>query len=162
MPTTPTSAAATPKATHAVGRLLVGLFAALILTSCGGSGGGTESGSAGGPPSGGPPAPPDPTSGPADGRFVGTVTMGGESFFADALLTSDGELRLYVGGPDTEGLGALNALLQLSKPASSLQFVGAVTRSTTQVSGTGQVIGQDCRRRRSLRSAPRWQRPASA
>jgi hypothetical protein len=144
MATTPSSAAATPKAANAVGRLLLGLFAVLILTSCGGTGGGTEPVSEGDPPSGGPPAPPDPTSGPADGRFVGTVTMGGESFFADALLTGDGELRLYVGGPDTEGLGALNALLQLSKPGRSLQFVGEVTRSTTQISGTGQVIGQDC------------------
>lgn len=144
MPTTPTSAAARPKATHAVGRLLLGLFAALILTSCGGSGGGSGPVSGDGPPSGDPSTPPDPTRGPTEGRFVGAVTMGGKSFFADALLTTDGEFRLYVGGSDSEGLGAANALLELSKPGRSLQFVGEVTPSTTQISGTGQVIGQDC------------------
>jgi hypothetical protein len=70
--------------------------------------------------------------------------MGSGSFFADAVLTSDGELRLYVGGPDSEGLGAGNALLELSKPGSSLQLVGEVVRSTARISGAGHVVGQDC------------------
>jgi hypothetical protein len=33
------------------------------------------------------------------GRFVGTATIGGSSVFGDALLATDGSLRLYVGDP---------------------------------------------------------------
>ena len=41
-----------------------------------------------------------PESGDAwQGRYVGTVTIGGLQYFGDALLTADGLIRLYVGGP---------------------------------------------------------------
>jgi hypothetical protein len=42
------------------------------------------------------------------GRYVGTVTIGGVQYFGDALLTADALIRLYVGGP-----GGNDGLLQL-------------------------------------------------
>ena len=90
-----------------------------------------------------PAAPSPPTSASpgesGDGRFVGTVTIGSTSLFGDALLTVDGSLRLYVGGP-YESTGAL----QLDKPDGSAQFVGEVSAQGQQVSGSGMVIGQRC------------------
>jgi hypothetical protein len=67
------------------------------------------------------------------------VTIGSASLFGDALLTVDGSLRLYVGGP-YESTGAL----QLDKPDGSAQFVGEVSAQGQQVSGSGMVIGQRC------------------
>lgn len=67
------------------------------------------------------------------------MTIGSTSLFGDALLTVDGSLRLYVGGP-YESTGAL----QLDKPDGSAQFVGEVSAQGRQVSGSGMVIGQRC------------------
>jgi len=81
-----------------LGLLLAGLGA------CGGSG----SGASAIPPSAGPsttPAslPSTPASAPSaqawGGHFIGTVTIGDVDYYGDALLTSDGAIRVYVGGP---------------------------------------------------------------
>jgi hypothetical protein len=81
------------------------------------------------------------TSGPpgAHGRYVGTVTIGGVDYFGDALLTSDGDLRLYIGGPYDDG-----GQLELSKPQNSSQLVGNLQVQGADGSGTGIVIGQGC------------------
>jgi len=73
------------------------------------------------------------------GRFMGTVTIAGVSYFGDALLTADGEFRLYVGDPAVGGGGAL----QFARPRSSAQLVGtaAAGRATA---GSGVVVGQAC------------------
>ncbi|MGH8316341.1 MAG: DUF5666 domain-containing protein, partial [Steroidobacterales bacterium] len=34
-----------------------------------------------------------------DGRYIGTVTTGGRQLLGDAIVTVDGAVRLYVGGP---------------------------------------------------------------
>jgi hypothetical protein len=141
-------------ATVAAGRLLLTLFTVSILTSCGGSGVGVGPPSSAGPPSSGPPASPGPGGDPpasppaspgaggdpsSEGRYVGIVTIGSAHFFADAVLTSDGALRLYVGGQDA---GSSSGALELSKPGSSMQFVGQVPPESQ--AGTGQVFGQHC------------------
>jgi hypothetical protein len=73
------------------------------------------------------------------GRFVGTVTIGNTDYYGDALLTADGLLRLYVGGPYANG-----GNLQVDKPKASEQFVGNVTISALGVTGSGVIIGQGC------------------
>jgi hypothetical protein len=73
------------------------------------------------------------------GRYVGTVTIGGIDYFGDALLTVDGALRLYVGGPYDDG-----GQLELSQPESSAQLVGNLQRQGNDASGSGIVIGQGC------------------
>ena len=119
-----------------VAEFVVVAWLAAGLAGCGGS---SSTSSEPSPPA----APSPPTSAPpgesGDGRFVGTVTIGSTSLFGDALLTVDGSLRLYVGGP-YESTGAL----QLDKPDGSAQFVGEVSAQGQQVSGSGMVIGQGC------------------
>jgi hypothetical protein len=80
----------------------------------------------------------EPTS---HGRYVGTVTVGGQQLFGDALITVDGAVRLYVGGPYDNG-----GELQLTRPAAgSAQFVGHLeTATNASGSATGLVIGQGC------------------
>src|SRR5215831_4330434 len=34
-----------------------------------------------------------------DGRYVGTITVDGTAYFADALFAKDSQARLYMGGP---------------------------------------------------------------
>jgi hypothetical protein len=73
------------------------------------------------------------------GRYVGTVTIGGVQYFGDALLTADGLVRLYVGGPYGN-----DGVLQQTVPAGSAQLVGTLQRQTNQISGDGLVFGQEC------------------
>lgn len=76
-----------------------------------------------------------------DGRYIGTVTIGGEQLFADAIVTVDGAVRLYVGGPYDNG-----GEMQFTRPAGgSAQFLGHLDSSGSG-SGTasGLVIGQGC------------------
>jgi hypothetical protein len=132
------SATQMPMAAGAAARVLIGLVAAWSLIGCGN--GGSYSASEGDPSSGASPPAPKPTSGQSlDGRYVGTVTIGAASFFGDALLTSDGALRLYVGNA-----GLNSGALPRSKPGGSAQFVGEVRAAATGISGTGRVFGQDC------------------
>jgi hypothetical protein len=74
--------------------------------------------------------------------------------FGDAYLTSDGSLRLYVGGPYTN-----DGALQETVPARSEQLVGTLNVSGDQARGTGLVIGQQCA---SAAHSPFCEAPASA
>ena len=82
------------------------------------------------------PPPPAPHS---HGRFIGTVKIANTMYFADALVTVDGAVRLFVGDP-----GGDNGVLQFTQPKLSQQFVGTVTPAGTTISGTGVVFGQYC------------------
>ena len=73
------------------------------------------------------------------GRYVGIVTIGGVDYFADALLTVDGAVRLYVGGPDSA-----SGALQLTRPSTSAQLVGNVQMQGNEALGSGVIIGQGC------------------
>ena len=73
------------------------------------------------------------------GRYVGTVTIGDVQYFGDAILTADGLIRLYVGGPYDDS-GVLPQIV----PATSAQLVGTVQGQTSQISGDGLVFGQQC------------------
>jgi hypothetical protein len=114
----------------------------VLLVACGGGGGNGEA----------PPSAPVPISQPGPqpqplppplpgwrGYFVGTARVGGISHFADALITEQGELRLYVGAPDV-----MSGVLQLPRPTSSAQFVGLASLGTDRGTATGTVIGQAC------------------
>ena len=63
------------------------------------------------------------------GRYVGTVTIGDVQYFGDAILTADGLIRLYVGGPYDDS-GVLPQIV----PAASAQLVGTVQGQTSQIS----------------------------
>jgi hypothetical protein len=89
------------------------------------------------PPVEPPPAPPSSTAS-AHGYFVGTVTIGETDYYGDALVTVDGAMRLYVGGPYSP-----SGVIQGRTPGGSVQFVGEVARFD-QLAGQGLVIGQEC------------------
>jgi hypothetical protein len=122
-------------------RFLLGLLVAQTLAGCGG--GGYEAAL---PTSAGS-SPPPPTSGSSlaaseawNGRFVGTVKIGDRVLYGDALLTVDGAVRLYLGGPY-----ASDGTVQETRPESSAQFVGKIgMHSDAQAVGTGVIIGQGC------------------
>lgn len=89
-----------------------------------------------------PPTPPTlPTpqpSAPGDaathGYFWGTFSIDGSAYYGEALITNDGLVRIYVGGPpgatfDAEG---------------SRQFVGRVEYNGYEIHGTGEIVGQGC------------------
>jgi hypothetical protein len=81
------------------------------------------------------------SAGVVDGRYIGTVTIGGQQLFGDAIVTVDGAVRLYVGGLYDAG-----GELQFTRPAGgSAQFVGHVASSSGgSGSASGLVIGQGC------------------
>jgi len=111
-----------------------GLLLAQLLMGCGGQG------------TAPPPDPPPPAwSGKMEppssvafnhGRFVGTVQVGGVSYVGDAIVTPDGQVRLYVGGT----AGAADAL----HPDTSAQFIGAFNASGNAAGGKGIVIAERC------------------
>src|ERR1035438_1665192 len=84
-------------------RFFVCLLFAHALAGCGGGGNGQSTFPAPTPTAQSAPVPPPmvtPESGDAwQGRYVGTVTIGDVRYFGDAILTADGLIRLYVGGP---------------------------------------------------------------
>jgi hypothetical protein len=73
------------------------------------------------------------------GRYVGTVRIGDGQFFGDALLTEDGAIRLYVGGPYVA-----SGALQATRPSGSSQLVGTFQVSGDRATGNGVIIGQGC------------------
>ena len=73
------------------------------------------------------------------GHYVGSVTIAGVAYFGDAVVTRDGAIRLYVGGP-SDGSG----VPQWGRPESSEQFVGTIQMHDGQWSGSGVIIGQQC------------------
>jgi hypothetical protein len=117
---------------------VVGLPLIQALAGCGGGGGGDQ----GAMPVTYTTAPPSVLAESGDawqGRYVGPVTIGGVQYFADALLTADGLIRLYVGGPyDDDGI------LQQTVPLGSAQLVGTLHGQASQISGDGLVFGQQC------------------
>jgi hypothetical protein len=79
------------------------------------------------------------------GQYVGSVTIAGVQYFADAMLTADGLIRLYVAGPIDADYGGGNAgNLPGTVPATSAQLVGTLQGPTNQISGDGLVFGQQC------------------
>ena len=121
---------------------LPGLLLAQVLAGCGGG----SSDASPVPQATGsslPPVPPPPVPPPpaklSHGRFVGTVKIAGQDYYGDALLTIDGAVRLYVGGPY-----ASNGALQQTRPESSEQFVGNLQVNGDQAVGSGVIIGQGC------------------
>lgn len=120
---------------------LLSLLFAHALAGCGGSGSDRNPGptTAGPVP---PPAPgpvPPPAAKSLHGRFVGSVKIGDTEYFGDALLTVDGAVRLYVGGPYHS-----DGTVQLTRPESSAQFVGNLEMHGGRASGTGVIIAQGC------------------
>jgi hypothetical protein len=113
---------------------------AQLLAACGNGGGEPGVGATIGP-SGVPAVPPPPQTQTLTwiGHYVGTVKIAGVSYFADAVLTQDGLVRLYVGGP-----GDNTGAIQMTRPASSVQFVGAIEMRAAQGSGSGAIIGEEC------------------
>ena len=110
------------------------------LAACGGGdrpvGGPVIADAAGSPPAA---AGPPPAASPWAGHFVGTVRVADQALFGDAYLTTDGSVRLYIGGPYQNG-GAL----QMTVPARSEQLVGNLNVSQDRARGAGVIMGQQC------------------
>ena len=122
--------------------LILALMLAGLLDACGDGGSGqsagptTSSTAAGGTSSSAAGAPAPPTQA---GHYVGAVTIADATYFGDAVVTQDGAMRLYIGGPyDNAGE------LQMARPEGSEQFVGSIQMRDGQWSGNGVVIGQEC------------------
>jgi len=93
----------------------------IALSACGGGSNGQSSVPVSPSTAQSAPMPP-PESGDAwQGRYVGTVTIGDIQYFGDAMITADGLIRLYVGGPYND-----NGVLPVTVPASSAQLVGTL------------------------------------
>jgi hypothetical protein len=73
------------------------------------------------------------------GHYVGAVGIADATYFGDAVVTQDGAIRLYIGGPYDNG-----GELQMVRPESSEQFVGTIQMRGGQWSGSGVIIGQEC------------------
>jgi hypothetical protein len=121
-------------------RLLLGLLFAQILSGCGGGNGSTPASGSSPPPTVPPPTVLPPTVTGWNGRWVGTVKIGAVTYFGDALVTVDGLVRLYVGGPY-----APSGVLQMTIPGGSAQFIGKLAGPSDHAAGSGVVIGQGCK-----------------
>jgi hypothetical protein len=73
------------------------------------------------------------------GRFIGVVRIRNIDYFGDALVTDDGHVRLYVGGPH-----AHSGSLQVTRPDSSMQFVGTIDLRNGGVFGNGVILTEGC------------------
>lgn len=113
-----------------------------LLDACGGDGStqsaATATSNAGGTPTSSISRAPTSTQG-LTGHYVGAVRIADTTYFGDAVVTQDGALRLYIGGPYDDG-----GELQIVRPESSQQFVGIIQMRDGQWSGTGVIIGQEC------------------
>jgi hypothetical protein len=119
---------------------LPGLILAALAACGGGGGGGSTTSTVGGAGSttgsSGGTAPPEQV---LTGHYVGVVMIADTTYFGDAVVTQDGAIRLYVGGPYDGG-----GEVQTVRPKSSEQFVGTIQMRDGQWSGSGVVIGQQC------------------
>lgn len=115
----------------------LGALVVLAITGCGG---GMQTSSP--PPSAGEdPTPlPPPTAEAVHGRYVGTVTIAGAEYFADALFTADGLARIYFGGL---GDGS-DGVIPDSMPDTAAQFVGSLELTGDLAAGSGRIIGEGC------------------
>jgi hypothetical protein len=118
-------------------RALVGFLFACALAGCSGSG----SGASPAPLSSGslPTSASLPSASAWGGHFIGTVKIGDVEYYGDAVITGDGAIRLYVGGPY-----ASDGTVQPSRPESSDQFVGNLEVHADQAMGIGVILGQQC------------------
>jgi hypothetical protein len=122
---------------------LVALLLTAVSACGGGSGGGSQPSAA--PTQSAPSTSSGSSQAPAPalaGHYVGAVTIANVTYFGDAVFTAGGAVRLYVGGVDNENQAL--QVLQLTRPASSEQFVGTMQLHDGQWSGSGVVIGQQC------------------
>lgn len=121
----------------------LGFIFAHALVACGGGGNGQSAATVTPPTAQTPPVPPPvvtPESGDArQGRYVGTVTIGGVDYYGDALITADGLIRLYIGGPY-----ASDGVVQGPIAIASAQLFGTMAPSTNSVDGDDLVFGQGC------------------
>jgi len=104
-----------------------------LLDACGGDGSGQSAGATTSSPAE-TPAPPTQA-----GHYVGAVKIADTTYFGDAVVTQDGAMRLYVGGPYDNG-----GELQMVRPESSEQFVGTIQMRDGHWSGSGAIVGQGC------------------
>jgi hypothetical protein len=111
---------------------LLGLLFVHALSACGGNGSGPSPISM--PPARSPSAAQDAR----QGRYVGTVTIGGVNYYGDALITADGLIRLYIGGPYVP-----DGTVQQSVPTASAQLVGTMA-PTIDPDGADLIFGQEC------------------
>ncbi len=127
------------------GILLISL--SLSLCACGGGGGSGQSAVPASTTMSAPAPPSGVTKESGDawlGHYVGSVTIAGVQYFADAMLTADGLIRLYVAGPIDADYGAFGGNMPQTIPATSAQLVGTLQGPTNQISGDGLVFGQQC------------------
>ncbi len=102
--------------------------------------------------SGSPPAPllsiPAITSKSLHGHFRGAAAIGEEAYqyHAEALITVDGEVRLYIAGPvPVDGvLSGAGLSKEMLDPGESVLLVGNVGMKADWGLGQGVVIGQRC------------------
>jgi hypothetical protein len=104
-----------------------------LLDACGGDGSGQSAGAATSRAAGAP----EPST--QAGHYVGAVKIADTTYFGDAVVTQDGTVRLYIGGPYDNG-----GELQMVRPESSEQFVGTIQMRDGQWSGSGVIIAQEC------------------
>ncbi len=80
------------------------------------------------------------------GHFMGEITVAGRSYASEALLTVDGEVRIYVGGAADAWLrSGAGPSEEWFHPQESVLFVGTIgSVDGTSASGIGSVIGQIC------------------
>jgi len=87
-----------------------------------------------------PPEPvPPPQGGVADdtgGRYVGTVTIDGKTYYGDALVTVEGAVRLYVGAPYAD-----DGTVQKIRPDVYAEFIKYADGSTDN---GGVLVWQGC------------------
>jgi hypothetical protein len=121
-------------------RLLPGLLVACIFAGCNNGDSASPSGIPSANPTASIPTALQPASpGGRAGRFTGKVTIGGATYYGDAILTADGEMRLYVADGYVD-----DGSIQRVKPRSSAQLVGKVDMSSAGPVGTGFVVGEHC------------------
>jgi hypothetical protein len=121
--------------------LLTFLGAFLVAASLAACGAGSGASAASPQAAQSPPPPPQSLSGDAwQGRYVGIVSISGTNYFGDALLTADGAMRLYVGGPYSD-----SGALQQGAAAGSMQLVGTLAAAPQgHAAGQGIVLGEGC------------------
>src|SRR5687768_15384906 len=73
------------------------------------------------------------------GRFIGIVRIRNIDYFGDALVTDDGRMRLYVGGPY-----ATSDSLQVTRAHGAMQFVGTIDLRNGAMFGSGVILVEGC------------------
>lgn len=117
---------------------LLGCLLVHALAGCGGNGSGSA-------PLRMPPAQPPPAQAPPaaqdarQGSYIGTVTIGGVDYYSSALITADGLVRLYIGGPNSS-----DGVVQGSIHTASAQLFGPLAQPNNDPDGADLIFGQGC------------------